>query len=526
MEKTRGRGCHVIPPGLLIAYLLLACSSVFALNPALDVSQYAHTSWKIRDGFPKSQISSFAQTPDGYLWLGTEFGLIRFDGIKNVRWSPPAGQDLPSNFIFSLLVTRDGTLWIGTEKGLASWKDGRLTHYAELAGRYIFALLEDREGSVWASGLALSSGKLCAIRTGNVQCFGDDGSLGRGAFNLYEDSKGNLWAGVKDGLWRWKPGPPKFYSLPGEPDGIQGLGEDTDGTLLVAWEGGIHRFNDGSTTPYQIPGRTGQFRSQRMLRDRDGGLWIGTLNQGLVHVHEGRSDVFGLTNGLSGESANRLFEDREGNIWVATGIGLDRFRDFAVATFSVNQGLSSPRIQSVVADRAGGIWLATGNYLNRWNNKQLSIFNVKPDSFKPNSLFQDHTGRIWVSTPYGFGYLDNDRYVAVSNVPGAVTAIAQDTAENLWIANEHAGLFQVLGGSVVQQIPWSRLKENEHVSVMAPDVVQGGVWFGFFLGGIAHYRDGQIRASYTVADGLTAGRVGDLQFDKDGALWIATWGVK
>ena len=516
---------HVISSGLIIAYVLLAwCPSAFALNPALDISQYAHTSWKIRDGFAKGQITSIAQTPDGYLWLGTEFGLIRFDGVKNVPWRPPADQHLPSSFIFSLLVTRDGTLWIGTEKGLASWKDGKLTQYAELAGRYIFALLEDREGSVWASGLAISAGRICGIRNGNTQCFGDDGSLGRGAFNLHEDTKGNLWAGVKDGLWRWKPGPPKFYPLAGEPDGIQCFGEDNDGTLLVGWKGGIHRFTDGKTAPYSIPGRTEQIRARRLLRDRDGGLWIGTFNQGLVHVHQGRTDVFGLPDGLSGESGNILFEDREGNIWVATGSGLDRFRDFAVATVSVNQGLSSPRIQSVVADKAGGIWLATGNYLNRWNSGQLSVFNVKPDTFKPNSLFQDHTGRVWVSTPFGFGYLDNDRYVAVSNVPGAITAIAQDTAENLWMANEHAGLFQVLRGSVVQHIPWSRFRENDHVSVMAADVAQGGVWLGFFLGGIAHFKDGQIRASYAATDGLTGGRVGDLQFDKDGALWIATEG--
>src|SRR5215204_4322942 len=153
MEKTRGRR-HLIPPGLVIAYLLLAsCPSAIALNPALDVSQYAHTSWKMRDGFPKSQITSIAQTPDGYLWLGTEFGLIRFDGIRNVLWRPPGNEELPSNFILSLLVTRDGTLWIGTVKGLVSWKGGKLTQYAELAGRYIFTLLEDREGSVWASGL-------------------------------------------------------------------------------------------------------------------------------------------------------------------------------------------------------------------------------------------------------------------------------------------------------------------------------------------------------------------------------------
>src|SRR5215216_4009144 len=295
METPRGRP-FVIPLGPLCAFLLLACCpSAFALNPELDVSQYSHTSWKVRDGFVKGEISSIAQTPDGYLWLGTEVGLFRFDGVKNFPWHPPSNQELPSNWIFSLLVTRDGTLWIGTAKGLVSWKDGKLTQYAELAGHYIFKLLEDREGSVWASGAAVQAGKLCAIRNGSVQCFGDDGSLGRGVFNLYEDSKGNLWAGVKDGLWRWQPGPPKFYPLPGVPDGIECFGEDNDGTLLVGWNRGIHRFTDGKTVPYSIPGRTGPIRAQRLLRDHDGGLWIGTFNQGLAHVHEGRTDVFGLS---------------------------------------------------------------------------------------------------------------------------------------------------------------------------------------------------------------------------------------
>jgi ligand-binding sensor domain-containing protein/signal transduction histidine kinase len=518
MENARG----VIPPGLMIAYLLLACcSSAFGLNPALDVNQYAHTSWQTRDGFPKGQITSIAQTPDGYLWLGTEFGLIRFDGIKHVAWRPPADQQLPSNFIFSLLVARDGTLWIGTEKGLASWKDGKLTQYTQLAGLYIFKILEDREGSIWATGLAVSAGKLCAFRNGSAQCFGDDGSLGRGAFNLYEDGKGKLWAGVKDGLWRWKPGPPKFYPLAGEPDGIQCFGEDTDGTLLVGWKSGIHRFTDGKTVPYPIPGKAGQIRARRILRDRDGGLWIGTFNQGLVHIHQDRTEVYGLSDGLSGESANELFEDREGNIWVATGSGLDRFRDLAVATFSVNQGLSSPRIQSVLADKAGGIWLATPNGLNRWNNGQVSTVS---GSFKPNSLFQDDTGRVWVSTPFGFGYLDNDRYVPVSTIPGAVTAIAQDKAGSLWIANEHAGLFQVLRGNVVQQMPWSRLGHVDHVSALAAEPFRGGLWLGFFRGGVAYYSDGEIKASYTAANGLSEGRVSDFALGHDGALWIATEG--
>jgi len=531
MEKPRGRRC-VIPLGLVCAFLLLACCPLaFALNPELDVSQYAHMSWKIRDGFPKTDISSIAQTPDGYLWLGTEFGLFRFDGVKPAQWRPPANQELPSNFIFNLLTARDGTLWIGTAKGLASWKDGKVTQYPELADRYIFKVLEDREGTVWASAGAVPFGKLCAIRNEGVQCFGDDGSLGRAVFNLYEDSKGNLWAGVKEGLWRWKPGPPQFFRLPGEPDGIQCFGEDTDGTLLVGWNSGIHRFIDGKTEPFALPGRAGQIRPRRMLRDRDGSLWIGTFNEGLVHVHQGRTDVFGLADGLSGEAGNVLFEDREGNIWVSSGGGLDRFRDFAIATFSVNRGLSSPRVRSLFADRDGSIWVATRNGLNRWHNGQVTILgatssqNGKGDGgLVPNSLFQDNTGRVWVSTPYGFGYLDNDRFVSVSTVPGAVTAMAQDTAGSVWIANEHVALFQLRGVSVVQQIPWSSFGRSDHVSSMIADPVQGGLWLGFFLGGVAYYSEGQIRASYNVADGLTAGRVNDLRLDPDGTLWIATEG--
>src|ERR1700753_146416 len=191
MQEASRRGRQFIPHGIVLACILLACCPcAFALNPALDAGQYAHTAWKVRDGFSKGSINSIAQTPDGYLWLGTQFGLLRFDGVKHVPWQPPPGQQLPSSHIFSLLAARDGTLWIGTSKGLASWKDGKLTQYAELAGQYIFKLLEDHEGTVWASGRSVPVGKLCAIRNGGVQCYGEDGALGRGAFSLYEDGKG------------------------------------------------------------------------------------------------------------------------------------------------------------------------------------------------------------------------------------------------------------------------------------------------------------------------------------------------
>src|SRR5712671_3980294 len=114
MGKARAGGRPAFALGALFACLLALSPSAYALNPALDASQYAHTAWKIRDGFAKGAINSIAQTLDGYLWLGTDSGLLRFDGVRAVPWQPPADQHLPSSNILSLLAARDGTLWIGT----------------------------------------------------------------------------------------------------------------------------------------------------------------------------------------------------------------------------------------------------------------------------------------------------------------------------------------------------------------------------------------------------------------------------
>jgi ligand-binding sensor domain-containing protein/signal transduction histidine kinase len=522
--------------------LLACCPCAFALDPALDVSQYAHTAWKVRDGFPKGAVRSIAQTPDGYLWLGTEFGLLRFDGVRNVPWRPPSDQQLPSSEIWSLLAARDGTLWIGAAKGLVSWKDGRLTDYAELAGRFIFRLIEDHEGRVWVGAGGVPTGRLCAIHNGAVQCYGDDGSFGIAVFGLNEDSKGNLWVGVSNGLWRWRPGPPKFYSLPGEPNGVQSFAEDDDGTLLIGTRSGIRRFVDGRTEAYSLTGTIEQFWVNRLLRDRDGSLWIGTYDRGLMHIHRGKTDVFAPSDGLTSEGVLTFFEDREGNIWVSTVNGLDRFRDSVVATLTVKQGLSNVHVQSVLAARDGSVWLATRSVMNRWNNGQISIYSIPatqpaqpmisgarpdglPKQLTPNSLFEDDRGRIWVSTYRGLSYLEGARFVPVSDVPeGNVTAIAHDTIGNLWIVNDHVGLFQLAGGSVIRQITWASLGRKDLGTALIADPLQGGLWLGFYQGGVAYLTDGQIRASYTIADGLGEGRVNHLRLDQDGALWVATEG--
>src|SRR5262249_47630576 len=220
--------------GLTGLLLLSTCSRALALNAALDLSQYAHTAWTSRDGFlPGTSAQTVAQTADGYIWIGTDAGLFRFDGLKPTGWQPPAGNSLPSNDVRRLLTGRDGTLWIGTERGLASWKDGSLARYQELDRRSVATMLQDRDGAIWVRAYALPRWTLCMVEERHARCYDDDGPGGDFA-GLFEDSKGNLWTGTPKGLWRWKPGVPQFFPLSAAADYFQGLSEDDDGTLLIA----------------------------------------------------------------------------------------------------------------------------------------------------------------------------------------------------------------------------------------------------------------------------------------------------
>jgi PAS domain S-box-containing protein len=515
-----------------LAVLLAYCVRAFALDPSLDVSQYAHNAWKIREGFTKGRINAITQTPDGYLWLGTDFGLYRFDGVRNVLWEPPSGQHLPSTVIWNLLAARDGTLWIGTDKGLASWKGGELTHYAGLAGFYIFRIIEDHDAAIWVGAYGTPAGRLCVIQNASTHCSGEDGSLGHGVFGLYEDSKGNLWVGVLNGFWRWKPGPSNFYPVPDTFDSIHAFAEADDGALLFTTRTGIDRLINGKIEPYSLPGNLQQLRIQRMLRDRDGALWLGTTDHGVVHVHHGRMDVFARSDGLSADWVSTPFEDREGDIWTVTSGGLDRFHELAVAMVSVNQGLSSAAVMSVLAERDGSIWLGTGGGLDRWNDGQITIpptgsakRDGKLNGEMPNSLFQDSRGQIWVSTARGFGYLEKDTFTTISGIPGEpVHGIAEDSAGNLWVAEQQSGLFRLSPRGEVQQIPWAGLGHKDPAYALIADPVRGGLWLGFLQGGIAYFNDGGIRASYGAADGLGEGVVTGFRFDPNGTLWVATQG--
>jgi signal transduction histidine kinase/ligand-binding sensor domain-containing protein len=537
----------IVALGVLMAW----CPCAFPLDPSLDVSQYAHTAWRIRDGFAKGIITAFAQTPDGYLWLGTESGLLRFDGVRNTPWPPPAGTALPDDRIRALLAARDGTLWIGTAHGLVGWNGLKLIQYPQFDDTYVNALLEDREGTLWVGATFWSrkAGLLCAIQRGGAVCTGEDGSLPP-IGSLYSDSRGVLWVGATNVVWRWKPGPRIAYPVEHDFLPLRALSETATGTLVVLTRSGLKQLVDGKFQDSSPPRMTPLVASNGFLRDRDGAFWFTTLDSGLRHVHEGRVDAFGQADGLSGDEVVSVFEDREGNIWVATVEGIDRFRPLAVVTYSTRQGISGGP-SSVLAEQDGTIWVSALAALYRLHEARTT---VNPDrsgrapvapaltgtqrlivqaavvAGRPQaggaSLFQDSHGRIWIGAMSGLGYLDTSgRFVAVSGAPaGYIDSIAEDREGNLWIAHRDAGLLQVSGDRVIQRFPWISIGQSGPASRLAVDSTHGNLWLGFVPGGIVQFSHGQVRISYSARDGLGKGGVNDLSAEADGTLWAATEG--
>ena len=536
----------VVLTAALSCILLVSCVFALALDPSLDTSQYAHTAWKIRDGFIKGEIISIAQTPDGYLWLSTVSGLLRFDGIRAVPWQPPDGQPLPSSFIAPLLVSHDGTLWIGTLKGLASWKDGKLTQYPETTGAYVLSLLEGRDGTIWFGVFEASKGRLCRIAAAKVECYGE-GMFGNGVSAMYQDRNGILWVATQTGLWRWAPGPPKQYAFPHGTSEAASMIEDDAGTLLLAMNGGLKQFVAGKIENYPLPGITGPFRPNRFLRTSDGSLWIGTT-QGLLHLHQGRVDRFSPVDGLSGDSAGRIFEDHEGDVWVATSDGLDRFREYPIPTVSRNQGLSNSTTWAVQATPDGSIWVTAAEGLNRLANGHVTVYrgvkalsqSRKADEAKvsisgaaaeaensglvgtPGCLGLDDAGRLWVSTDDGVFYFERNRFVRVPGILGRASSIAGDRRGQTWILHNNEDVFYWSPQGGARQLLGSRFPQKI-ARTMLPDREPGGLWLGFFNGDLIYLKDGKVVRSYGDADGL-GGRINHLRFGPNGGVWVSSEG--
>src|SRR5262245_54696937 len=313
----------------MVVACLLVTRTALAIDPKLRITQYRHTAWRVHEGAFGSAPNAIVQTADGYIWIGTDSGLVRFDGVRFQPWADPSVESLSGTGIVSLLSASDGTLWIGTATGHLSWKNGNLQE--SVSGR-INGILEDHQRRIWvARSREQRSGGLCQVVGEHPGCVGGDAQMRLfDASTLSEDLEGNLWVGAPNQLMRLHDGSFETYlaELQGSTSSsVDSLAAAVDGSVWAAIPRhgfGVFRMVNGLPRKTVFQGiDTAHVTS--VFIDRDRSLWMGTLSDGAYRVFGERVDHFGSEHGLSSNVVKSFFEDREGNVWLATSKGLDRF---------------------------------------------------------------------------------------------------------------------------------------------------------------------------------------------------------
>jgi signal transduction histidine kinase/ligand-binding sensor domain-containing protein len=487
----------------------ILCVSAFGLNPDRLLSQYAHSAWRTSDGFFNSAPTAVTQTSDGYIWIGTQSGLVRFDGVRFVSWTPPAGKQLPSAHITCLLSVSDGSLWIGTSRGLTHWKNGELTTYPDVAG-FVDSLLEDRGGVVWMARTRVhdKTGPVCEITDTKVRCYGiSDGVASGNASALAEDPQGGFWIGSTLLVQHWRPGNPEIYrpSALKKNENLQGIAAlvtTSDGGVWVgmAVEGaglGLRKLLDGVWKPFVTPTFDSSTLSVEALGPtRNNGLLIGTDSQGLYRISDGKVDHLRATDGLTGDSIRSFYEDREGNLWVATSEGVDRFSDRAVITFSMRQGLGADDVQSVFASPDGSIWIGNQYELDLLSRDRIT--SIRKENGLPGngvtSLFEEHPGSLWLGIDNGLWIYEKGVFSSIKRLDGSpvgtVFAITKDADGSMWVEllGSPAKLLHIRNRAIEEEVAVSQ-QIFESALVADP---RGGVWFALRGGQLAHYRTGKV----------------------------------
>ncbi|MGH9606515.1 MAG: ligand-binding sensor domain-containing protein, partial [Terracidiphilus sp.] len=516
-----------------IAALLLGTTGLWAVEPATPLAELSRQSWVLENGLPQNTVQALAQTSDGFIWLGTEVGLVRFDGTSFQVFDRSSAPAMPGNDIRCLLGAEDGSLWIGTNRGLARWKNGAVTVFTTkdgLPGDGILAVGEDGNGRllVWTeAGLAEQTGERFA-QVKNADAFP------RTTLSSPDEN----------------PGAVEFEQK--MPDGMAVRGDRSSLKLVAASKapgkppgkapGGGTRLTVGR----ELPGS----RIQAVLADRQGTLWIGT-NSGLVRWVRGKVESFPVTDPLATASILALFEDREGDVWVGTETdGLGILRDRRFVTFGAREGLASDATTTVVEGGAGTLWVGTsGSGLEAIRlgedgtgdevfpkKEGIRTYTVE-DGLASNvilSLAAAPNGDVWVGTPDGLNRIRRGRIETFSSADGLpddfIRSLLVDADGSLWIGTRR-GLAHWASGSGGPNGTGASPKfvtyteENglgsDLVGAMARDA-DGNLWIAT-LAGLSRLRNGKI-SNFTIANGLSSNVVTALLARPDGTLLIGTEG--
>ena len=570
MARTYGRLWGVVKVSAACA-VFAAAASAGALDPQKAISQYIQAVWNTESGLPQTSLYSVAQTGDGYLWVGTESGLARFDGVRFTVYDRHNTKALPADYISRLLGARDGSLWIGTDSGLVHLKNGAWTTYTVrdgLSSNDIRALFEGSDGSLW---LGTKRG-IDRLKDGKFEVYGNrDGLPGTAVTDVKADAAGVLWIATDAGLGRFDGKRFGAYTTLGglTSSSISALAIAPDGAV---WMAGAHgqlaklargRVEDESTDAIRKEVKADDINA--LLFDHNGNLWIGFESRGVARLYKGSLSRYGAQDGLPGDTVESLFEDsqhnlwvglfdggltelrdgtfttfgkpeglsantdwcglqaRDGSIWMATSTGgLDRILpNGAVRSYSSGERRSNETLHSMIETRDGAIWFGQRHgVLTRFLNGRFATFKYERSSkYAINSLLEDRDGALIVGT-YGSGAARfKDGKFEVIRATGEIPAMAEAADGTLWLGTDGEGVIRIKNGNSSSLTEANGLLSDHILALHLDD--EGVLWIGSSSGGLNRVQDGRI-TSYTPEQGLFDSTVGNILEDKAGNLWMGS----
>ena len=522
---------HVRTSFLAVSVINLVVAAIPCQALTVEQSWYSK-SYHGESGLSVGTVSAITQDADGFLWLGTDAGLIRFDGLNFATWGAHGEPNLPDDYIGAVLSARDRSLWIGFRNGMVSRIDrGAVRTFTPtdgLPGGYITKLIEDGEGAVWVA----TRGGLARFRSGQWETHGSSVGLPAKAriYTLRIHADRSLWIASAEGLFR-RTDPEGPFELVW-PHRVRDLVEDGRGGFWItdSHHGFGHLDAQWRHSRYVETPRL-MASGHALLQDSHGDLWIGTLGQGLWRtMREGGTllDVRAMGNGaLDNEVISTIFEDREGGIWVGGSGGLTRFFRHDVRMITRRDGLTNDIVLAVSVTPNGTVWISAPDGLNRFDAGAALNAGPRTYGFSDTQLFAlnvDSSGVLWVGTEDGFGTVARGRFSKVP-VPdgirlGAVTAIGSDRGSAVWLC--HSGdrwLSRWDGRALTGFLNVPQISGKECTTVYSDR--SGRVWIGFADGTLAVHQGGAFRV-YSESDGLPAARISAIHEDAAGTLWIAT----
>ena len=526
----------------VLIQLLCFTDTSLALAPGKIISQYILDSWSIEEGLPQNTVNAIVRSSNGYLWLATQEGLVRFDGARLRVYDDRSRELIPTQlWNSSLCVSKNNELWIATYGGgINRYANGVFTVFDTrhgLSGNMTLYIYEDRDGNIW---IGTEGSGLNRFKDGKFTVFTNkDGLPGNRVRSILQDSSGRLWIGTDNGPCRFEKGKfiPDSVSRTLKDSNVNVIYEDRDQHVWFGTTNGLYRFKNGNLRHFTLTDGLSANEVTALLEDSHRNLWAGTRGKGLSRINllTGKRFIYETSiEELARETIFALYEDPEGSLWIGTyGSGLKRLRDSRFTTLSGREGVADRIVRAVFRDNDGSIWIGSNRGLNRYQNGKITTFNTQ-NGLSGNlvrTVYRDRTGFLWVGT-YGMGLnrmnLETGEVNIYSSTNGLthdkVRAIYGDRKGNIWVGTNR-GLNRLAPGAA-NFVPFAVNQglSDQVISCLLEDR-DGNMWFGTDGIGIGRLNiEMDSFLPFTTENGLSHNMIREIYQDRDGNFWIGTSG--